>query len=133
MNMRISDSIDRATFVLATALLLVLLWYLFDVILIVIGAVLVAILLRLGSEPFIRHLGFPQSIALTFSGLIAIGLVSAAAYLFGAQINAEMQDVVQRADEAQKILATNLGQSRFGAMILADLGGAKLSIPDILT
>jgi len=51
----------------AVATLPVLIWYLFDAILIAVGAVIPGSLLRLGAEPFSRWLSIPQSIALVRS------------------------------------------------------------------
>jgi predicted PurR-regulated permease PerM len=73
----------RAVIVVLVALVPVLVWFLFDVILIVIGAILVALLLRLVAEPFRRWARFPETIALICSGLLTVAVVTGAGYLFG--------------------------------------------------
>src|SRR5262249_16446036 len=86
----------RAVIVVLGALIRVLVW--FDVILIVIGAILVAVLLRLVAEPFTRWLRLPESVGLVCSGLVTVAVVAGAGYLFGTQIDAELTEVVQRAN-----------------------------------
>ena len=78
----------RAVIVVLIALVPALVWFLFDVILIVIGAILVAALLRLVAEPFTRWAKFPESIALVCSGLVTVTVVAGAGYLFGTQVAA---------------------------------------------
>src|SRR5262249_51440272 len=73
----------RAVIVVLVALVPVLVWFLFDVILIVIGAVLVAVLLRLVAEPFMRWARLPEIPALICSGLLTVLVIAGAGYLFG--------------------------------------------------
>jgi len=54
----------RAVIFISVALVPVLIWFLFDVILIVVGAILIAVLLRLVAEPFMRWGKLPQTVAL---------------------------------------------------------------------
>src|SRR5262249_36973634 len=58
----------RAVIFISVALVPVLIWFLFDVILIVVGAILIAVLLRLVAEPFMRWGKLPQTVALILSG-----------------------------------------------------------------
>ena len=51
----------RMLIVLAVLLVPVLVWALFNVILIAVGAILIAVLLRLGAEPFSRWLRLPKA------------------------------------------------------------------------
>jgi predicted PurR-regulated permease PerM len=87
----------RVVTVVLVALVPVLVWFLFDVILIVIGAILVAVLLRLIAEPFTRWARFTETIALICSGLLTVAVVGVAGYLFGTQVDTELTDVMQRA------------------------------------
>jgi predicted PurR-regulated permease PerM len=133
MRTTTAELLEYATFILAFALLLFLLWLLFDVVLIVVGATLVAVLLRLGAEPLVRQFKIPQHLALTLSGFFIAGVIGGAAYLFGSHIGSELQDVLQRANEAQKGIVANLQQSKFGNMLLSHVVGANLSVTQILT
>jgi hypothetical protein len=59
-----AEFFKRTLIVLLVALVPVLIWFLFDVILIVAGAILIAVLLHLVAEPFTRWCGLPQNVAL---------------------------------------------------------------------
>jgi len=91
--MTTAEFFKRTVIVLCVALVSVLIWFLFDVILIVVGAILIGVLLHLVAEPLIRWCKLPQSLALVVSGILIIGAVGGAAYLFGTQIEAELADV----------------------------------------
>jgi len=75
----------RAVIFISAALIPVLIWLLFDVILIVVGAILIAVLLRLVAEPFTRWGKLPEPIALILSGVLIIAFVAGAGYLCGSQ------------------------------------------------
>lgn len=125
---------QRAVIVLLIALVPILVWFLFDVVLVVIGAIIVAVLLRLVAEPLVAWGRLPQWSALTISGVIIVGAVGGAGYLFGTQIDAEMSDVLQRAASATTTLTGRLQSSDIGKILLSHLqGGGGFSIPNLLT
>jgi predicted PurR-regulated permease PerM len=70
----------RALILVSVALIPVLVWFLFDVILIVVGAILIAVLLRLVAEPFMRWGKLPETIALIVAGILVIAVVAGAGY-----------------------------------------------------
>ena len=128
-----TEFVKRTFIVLIVALTPVLIWFMFDVILIVIGAIMIAVLLRIVAEPFGRWGRLPQSISLLLSGLIIVGMVAGAAYLFGSQINTEFTDVYHRASAASAAILAQLQGSQIGKLLLAHLeGGGGFSIPDFL-
>jgi predicted PurR-regulated permease PerM len=116
----------------AIALVPVLVWLLFDVILIAIGAILVAILLTLGAEPFIRWLKLPRAIALVISGLIIVSIVGVAAYLFGTRAIAQLQQVLHLANQAVNNIRTSLQDSELGKLILSHVEGANFSLTNLV-
>jgi len=123
----------RVVIVVLVALVPVLVWFLFDVILIVIGAILVAVLLRLVAEPFTRWCRFPETIALICSGLLTTAVVAGARYLFGTQIDTELTDVMQRANTAVANIMHQLQTSSSGKVILQHIqGGGGFSLPSFL-
>ncbi len=124
----------RAVIVVLVALVPVLLWFLFDVILIVIGAILIAVLLRLVAEPFTRWAKLPDAIALVCSGLLTAAVVAGAAYLFGTQVTGELTDVMQRANSAVTGFMQQLQKSPTGNVILQHIkGGGGLSFPSLIS
>ena len=123
----------RTVIVVLVALVPVLVWFLFDVILIVIGAVLVAVLLRLVAEPFVRWARFPEMIALVCSGFLTAAVVAVACYLFGTQVDAELTDVMQRANSGVTTIMHQLQASPSGKVILQHIqGGGGFSFPSFL-
>jgi predicted PurR-regulated permease PerM len=124
----------RVVIVVLVALVPVLVWFLFDVILIVIGAILVAVLLRLVAEPFTHWAKFPETIALICSGLLTVAAVAGAGYLFGTQVDTELTDVMQRANSAVTNIMHHLQTSPTGKVILQHIqGGGGFSFPSFLS
>ncbi|HTZ01725.1 MAG TPA: AI-2E family transporter [Xanthobacteraceae bacterium] len=125
---------ERAVIVVLVALTPVLIWFLFDVILVVIGAIVIATLLRLIAGPFATWGRLPQPIALTISGVIIVAAVGGTGYLFGTRIEAELSDVFERATAAAAGITTQLQSSDLGKVVLSHIqGGAGFSIPGLLT
>ena len=123
----------RAVIFISVALVPVLIWFLFDVILIVVGAILIAVLLRLVAEPFMRWGKLPQTVALILSGVFTIAVVAGAGYVFGSQIGAEFTDVMQRTNDAVTLLMKQLQGSQTGKLILQHIqGGSGFSLPGVL-
>ncbi len=131
--MTTAEFVKRTFIVLLVALIPVLIWFMFDVILIVIGAILIAVLLRVVAEPFARWGRLPQGISLLLSGLIIVGAVGGAAYLFGTQINAEFTDVYRRAGAASADILARLQGSEIGKILLTHMESGGFSIPSVLT
>jgi predicted PurR-regulated permease PerM len=123
----------RTVIVVAVALIPVMVWLLVDVILIALGAVLMAVLLHLIAEPFRRWLRLPEAAALVLSGTLTITVIAATAYLFGVRIEAELQDVMGRAGSALTTITTQMQHSPGGKLILAHLQGGSLSIANIFS
>jgi predicted PurR-regulated permease PerM len=125
---------ERAVIVLLIVLVPVLTWFLFDVILVVTGAIIVATLLRLIAEPFASWGRLPQSVALTISGAIIVGALGGTGYLFGTQIDAELSDVFERATAAATSITTQLQGSDLGKVVLSHIQeGSGFSIPTLVT
>jgi predicted PurR-regulated permease PerM len=121
----------RAAIVIALALLPLLIWYLRDFLLIVVGAILVATLLTLVSEPFTRWGRLPRSLSLTLSGLLVLSAIGGVAYFFGTRFAYELQDVSSRADEAAETVSEALHNSLFGRTLLSHTSIGSFSLPTI--
>lgn len=127
-----AEFFKRAVIVIGLALVPVLIWFLFDVVLIAVGAILIAVLLRLVAEPFSRWGYLPQSLALVLSGALIVGAFGGAAYLFGTHIVAELKDVASRADAAMTAITKSLQGSQLGNLVLSHVQGGSLSVPQIV-
>jgi predicted PurR-regulated permease PerM len=126
-----TEFVVRVSIVFALVLVPILILRLFDVILIGVGALLIATALKLGSEPFIR-LKLPQPLALILSGLLIIGLLGGASYLFGTKMAAELQDVLRRVEAAQGSITQALHGSALGKLLLSHVSTATFSLSSII-
>lgn len=134
MQLTTGEFFERTVIVVLVALIPPLIWFLFDIILIGVGAVLIAVLLWLVAEPFMRWRRCPQAVALLISGAIIVGVICGVAYLFGTQMEAEMQDVLSRAAAAGAGLSARLQSSQLGKLFLSHIQGADgLSITSIVS
>jgi predicted PurR-regulated permease PerM len=127
------DLLKRTLLVVGVALLPVLIWYLFDVILIAFGAVVVAMLLWLGAELIMRWLSVREGIALLLSGTLILIVLATVAALFGTQVTNELQDVIQRVESGAAGLQSYLEKSQIGKMVASHVTGDSFSLTSILT
>lgn len=123
-----SEFATRTVIVVAIASVPFLVWYLRDFLLIVVGALLVAMLVQLVSEPFVRWLRLPNGIALAVSGVLILFAIGGCGYLFGTQMTAELQDVIGRADTAISTINDFMRQSQLGQMALSYMDGGSFSL-----
>jgi predicted PurR-regulated permease PerM len=126
------DFLKRTLIVVAVAVIPVLIWYLFGVVLIAFGAIILAMLLRLVAAPLMRWLAFPEWAALIVSGLVVLVIIGGTGYLFGSQITGQFQDVVQRTSSATAAIQQSLRGTALGNYMLQHLISGNLSLTDIL-
>lgn len=130
--MSLTEFSKRAAIVIALAFTPILVWLLFDAILIIIGATLFALLLDVVAQPF-RLLGLPRGVALVFSGILVVSLLGGAGYLFGKGAFAEMQEVLLRAGEAEEELVRALQETELGKALLAHVQGDNLPLTNFFS
>ncbi len=128
-----AETLKLALLVVAVALIPILIWYLFDLILIIFGSIILAMLLRLGAQPFMRWLSIPEPLALLVSGLLVLFVIGGTGYLFGTRISAEFQDVLQRATSASAEIQSSLRGSDFGNFLLQHFSGDSISVTGVLS
>jgi predicted PurR-regulated permease PerM len=132
MPLSTAEFFRRTAIFVAVALVPVLVWFLFDVVLMGMGAILIATLLSLGAEPFTKWLGIPRAIALVVSGLMITCVVGGAVYLTATQA-AELQEILQRTQQAIDSIRAGLQGSDFGKLILSHLQGDHFTLSGIAT
>lgn len=133
MALTTAELVKRTAIVVAVALVPLLVWYLIDVILMAMGAVLVAVLLNLVAELLVRFLRFPQGPALFSSCIIiACGTALAGFYLVGAHVN-QLQDILLRIHEAFNTLRRSLEGSEVGRLILGHIDGYNFTVTGVAT
>ena len=109
------------------------LYLFFGVFVLAFSAVLVAVLLTLLARPFRKRLGLPHWAALTLAGLLLLGVIAVAGYLFGSRIALDIQDVLARMELAQQEIRAELGRSPLGALVLSGLGSNGIPVTQIIT
>jgi predicted PurR-regulated permease PerM len=119
-----AEFVKRTFIAVGIALIPVLVWYLFDVILITIGAVLICELLNLGAIPFRRWCGLPQSLSLVAAGLLILVVIVGTGFLFGTHMAGQLQDVIQRASSGQSSLLSAMQNSQVGKLIAGHIQNA---------
>ena len=133
MQMSYLEFLKRTLILVAVAVLPILIWYLFGVILMIFGAIILAMLLRLGAQPFMRWLSLPESLALVISGVLVLSVLVGAGYLFGTRITTEFQDVTQRALSASADIRRSLEGSPYGKLLLDHISGSDVSVTAVLS
>lgn len=126
-----ADFAKRSAIFVALALTPILIWLLFDVILIIIGALLIATLLEVGTYPF-QLLRAPRPLALLVSGFLILAILGGAGYLFGASIASEMQDILQRIEEARQGIGHEVQASPFGQFLISHIKNANVPIAELV-
>jgi predicted PurR-regulated permease PerM len=122
----------KRTFIaLGVALIPVLVWYLFDVILIAVAALLISELLWIGAEPLTRWLRLPPRLALLLAGIAILAVVVGGSYLFGTRMAAQLQDVIQRAESGQSSIVDMVRSSPVGSALMSHLGSG-INLMDLL-
>ena len=126
-SMSTGEFSKRVAIVITLAFTPILIWLLFDAILIIIGAILFALLLDVVAQPF-RILRLPRGVALILSGILIASVLGGAGYLFGRGALSEMQEVMHRAGQAEKELVQAIQQSELGRTLLTHVQGDNLPL-----
>jgi predicted PurR-regulated permease PerM len=127
------DLLKLALLVVAVAIIPVVVWYLFGVVLMTFGAIVLAMLLRLGAQPWMRWLSLPEPLALALSGILILAILGATGYLFGAHISNELQDVARRVGSASRTIQADLQGSEVGDFLLGHISTADFSLTAVLS
>jgi predicted PurR-regulated permease PerM len=129
------EFLKRTLIVVAVAVVPILIWYLFGVMLMAFGAVILAMLVRFGAQPFIRWLSVPEPLALIISGIliVIVIVIGGAAYLFGSHIVDQFQDVVQRVASGSADIQSRLQGSDFANFLLSHLSSSDISATSVLS
>src|ERR1700704_5781252 len=78
--------VHRVLIVAGVVALAALVWALSEIFLLVFGSVLLAVILRFIAAVFAAHTGMRRNWSLAVAGLVILGLVATAVYLFRAQL-----------------------------------------------
>jgi predicted PurR-regulated permease PerM len=132
MQSSYSDFFKRTLIVVAVVATPILIWYLFGVVLMAFGAIILAMLLRLLAQPLMRRLSVPEPIALIISGIVILVVIAGTGYLFGTRISNEFEDVVQRTAVASSAIEQSMQQTALGNYLLRHLSSDNFSLTAML-
>ena len=123
--------IRRVLIFLALAALTALSWQFRDLLLLVFGAIVVALVLRTLSNPVSRHIGLPDWAAVLTAVIVIVGFVAGGIWLVGPTISAEVRNLGVTLPEAWRAFQARTGDSvfweRVSGMFAAPSGGGLLS------
>ncbi len=111
----------RSLFVLVVLGLAVLAWQVREVLLLLFGGILFAILLESLAGRFCRHAGLPRGWALFASVVLLVVLIGATALLFGARIAGQVSELGATLPQGVEALRGWLGQREWGQALLERL------------
>jgi predicted PurR-regulated permease PerM len=123
--------IRRVLIFLALAALTALSWQFRDLLLLVFGAIVVAVVLRTLSNPVSRYIGLPDWAAVLTAVVVIAGVVAGGVWFFGPMISAEVRNLGVTLPEAWRAFQARTGNSvfweRVSSMFAGPGGGGLLS------
>lgn len=119
--------IRRLLITIAVVGLALLAWRVRHLLLLIFGAVVVAVILRSLADPLHRRLRLPQGVALAATLLLFAGAVAALSWVFGNRVRAEAYALTQGLPFAWSVFEAWIGDMAFGER-LAEL--AANAVPD---
>ena len=111
--------VRRVLIVVAIGALTLLLWRLLDLLLLVFGAVLVAVLLRALAEPIARRTPLSDRWALAVATLALLAVIGVAAWLFGAEVRTQVAELAERLPQAWRSFEERLGVTDLGDRLIS--------------
>ena len=109
--------VRRVFIVVAVGALVAAVWALSDILLLLFGAVLFAVMLHALASPLQARLGFGRRLSLVLAGTSVIILLAGAGFYFGPELVIEMQSLATTLPEAANRLASYLGLGTMADLI----------------
>ena len=109
----------RVLIVASVVVLALLAWHLVDVLLLVFGAVLVAVLLRALADPIARATRLPDPVAVLAATLAVVVVIGLAAWLFGAEVRTQVAELAERLPEAWRSFEERVGATDLGERLIS--------------
>ncbi len=116
----------RLLIILVIAALAAAVWQLSDILILLFGAVLLAIGLCAATRLVSQHTGLNRSIALAGVFLLALGVFGAALWVFGATVAGQVDDVVQAAPAGYKLFMGWMTANPYGMQVLDQVRAANV-------
>jgi predicted PurR-regulated permease PerM len=111
------DFVRRVLIVVAIAVVVGAIWALSDILLLLFGSILVAVVLRAIADPIARRLRIRDRWALALAGLLVVSSLAVGIFLFGAQLASQMRGLVEQLPMAFGRLAEALQLGSFADLL----------------
>jgi predicted PurR-regulated permease PerM len=118
--------VHRVLIVVAIGAVVLAVWALSDVLLLLFGSVLVAVLLRTIADPLARSLGIADRWALALAGLLVIGILAAGIWFLGPELARQMRNVFDRLPAAFAKIADALELGSFSDLLKGAAAASSL-------
>lgn len=125
------DFLRRLLITAAIVALAILAWQLVDILLLVLGAILLALVLLSIADPLHRWLHVPRKLGLGLAVLLLLAVIGLSAWLFGAEIRAQTSQLLDEVPEAWRTIERRLGETAVGNQVegmLAEAGSQSSSL-----
>jgi predicted PurR-regulated permease PerM len=109
--------VRRVLIVAGIAALAAMIWMLSDIILLLFGSVLIAVMLRAIADPITAHLRVGDPWALLLAVLLVVALVALAAYLLGPALGKQMRGLIEQLPVAFARVTAELQLGSFADML----------------
>jgi len=100
-----------------------LVWQLSHILLLVFGAILLALILSTAAEPFERYARLPPRLAVLAALVSIIALMTLGGWIFGREISSQVSDLADRLPEAWEAARGQLAALPFGPEVVERLDG----------
>ena len=118
--------VRRLLIVLAITALAAAIWALSDMILLLFGAVLIAVMLRAIADPITAYIRIPDPWALLLAGLLVIAILVLAAYFLGPELAKQMRGLFERLPVALARITEELQIASFADLLKGSSAASSL-------
>lgn len=126
-DLTLPQYIQRVLVTLAILVVALLLWQWLDVLLLVFGALLVAVILRAVSDPISRYTRLNEGLSLLVAAVLVFGAIAGTLWLFGSTIADQVGQLGHALPAAWASLKPRVAALPYGAQILATIEGFNTS------
>lgn len=127
-HLSLRDFTFRVLVVIALAAFALFLWRIVDVLLLVFGATLAALVLHAIADPIDRRTGIGQRASLMLAVAMVVALIALAGWLFGREISAQTTELLDRIPRAWESIRSYLREYEIGRLLLEGLKGSSAQL-----
>lgn len=123
----------RVVVAIALVALALLLWRSIDVVLLVIGGIVIAVLLRAAADPIVAHTPVPERWAVPLATIGIILILAIVVWLVGAEVREQVSQLFEQLPQAWQTLQRTLGGEEFSAWVAQRGGDLASSAAGVLS